>query len=522
MKDADIILNWLPPANEYFSSAAMSVLQNFMNKNGIRSKVIYWNLYLKKSLSTFYRQEANKTDLSVLALFNISLALDLHDTVVFNRYKALLMDKQPSKVFLNTDVDQYLLSCITKLHNDIDSIFKTFKFQECNLFGFSLKLYQWIPAVVIARKIKNYNKNAKIIVGGITSKKEALAFLDNFECFDYAIWGEGEQSLLDIVKAIKNGKDISNIPHLAFRFKGKVVANMAVFNYTNLTSEENVDFDDLVEALNVSKVSSAEIQIMVEAGRGCHWQRCRFCFLNDGYRFRQKDPEAVVRELRQIIDKYHFFTFNFTDNDIVGGNIKQFHYLLDKLALLKKQYPKFKIGMAEIITRGLSREDFRKMAIAGFENIQIGYESPSDSILHKINKSNSFASNLMAMKWCKEYQIKISGLNIIRGLLEETDEDILEAITNLKYERFLIDGKSIYHEYTDLAISEMSRYFKSVKDSKELCYYKSPLRDFIPFNLFSRENEFLLLSANKNEHNILWDIYHNIDINIVKNHLNTP
>ena len=122
----------------------------------------------------------------------------------------------------------------------------------------------------------------------------------------------------------------------------------------------------------------------------------------------------------------------------------------------------------------------------------------------------------MAMKWCKEYQIRISGLNIIRGLLEETDEDILEAIANLKYERFFIDGKNIYHEYTDLAISEMSRYYKPIKESKRLCYYKSPLRDFIPLKLFSREDEFVLLSANQNEHNMLWDIYHNIDMDLVK------
>jgi radical SAM superfamily enzyme YgiQ (UPF0313 family) len=39
--------------------------------------------------------------------------------------------------------------------------------------------------------------------------------------------------------------------------------------------------------------------------------------------------------------------------------------------------------MAEIITKGLSREEFRIMSLAGFENIQIGYESPSDNLLKK-------------------------------------------------------------------------------------------------------------------------------------------
>ena len=42
----DIILNWLPPANENFSSAAMSVLQNFMIKNGFDTKVCFRNILL--------------------------------------------------------------------------------------------------------------------------------------------------------------------------------------------------------------------------------------------------------------------------------------------------------------------------------------------------------------------------------------------------------------------------------------------------------------------------------------------
>lgn len=513
----DIILNWLPPANENISSAAMSVLQNFMIKKGFDTKVCFWNILLKKTLSSFYKSESHKTDLSVLALFNVALAYDLDDTNVITEYKALLMEMQPSKIYLNSDVDLYLRKCVQTLYKDIDSFFDIFHFKDCNLFGFSLKLYQWIPAIIFAKKIKGLNKDAKIIVGGITSKKEALTFLNNFAAFDYAIWGEGEQTLLETVKALKGDLNFQDIAHLAYRENGQVITNNIAFEYSDLSSEENVLYDDFLSAINYAGFCRDKIQIMVEAGRGCHWQKCKFCFLNDGYRFRVKEPRAVINELQQIIEKYQFYTFNFTDNDIVGGNIYHFHQLLDKLIELKKLYPKLKIGMAEIITRGLTRDDFRKMSVAGFSNIQIGYESPSDSILRKINKLNSFSSNLMAMKWSKEYNINISGLNIIRGLPEETNTYILEAIQNLKYERFYIDGCHIYHDYTDLAISFMSRYYTDLKAMGQLNAYKSPLREIIPRNLFNEDDNLILLSASKIEYNALWDVYRKLDVNLAKN-----
>jgi len=80
--------------------------------------------------------------------------------------------------------------------------------------------------------------------------------------------------------------------------------------------------------------------------------------------------------------------------------------------------------LAEIITRGIDFETIKKMHIAGFFHVQIGYESPSDTLLYKIDKKNSFASNLFFIKWAHELNINVGGMNVLRGLLEENLEDI--------------------------------------------------------------------------------------------------
>ena len=146
---------------------------------------------------------------------------------------------------------------------------------------------------------------------------------------------------------------------------------------------------------------------------------------------------------------------------------------------IKKQYPDFEIQLAEIITKGITEKEIRKMALSGFTNIQIGYESPSNSLLHKINKMNTFASNLLVMKWCKIYNISISGLNIIKSLIEENKKDINEAIRNLSFERFIIRKNGIRHQYTTLAVSENSRYYKQLKDTNKIKNYKQLQEEYL-------------------------------------------
>ena len=37
--------------------------------------------------------------------------------------------------------------------------------------------------------------------------------------------------------------------------------------------------------------------IPIEGARGCHWNRCHFCFLNQGYKYRRKSAEVIKEEI---------------------------------------------------------------------------------------------------------------------------------------------------------------------------------------------------------------------------------
>lgn len=399
----------------------------------------------------------------------------------------------------------------------IDTTIDKLNIAQYGLIGMPMKLYQWIPAVIIARKIKQKCPNTNIVIGGISTKNVAKTFLDNFKFFDFAIWGEGEQSLLLLTEYVEKHTTIDCIPHLTYRSGKEIKTNKCKLTYTNLNEICNPNYDDFVNYLDLYGKERNKVQIMIEGGRGCHWHRCKFCFLNEGYLFRTKAPENIVTEILYLIKTYGFRIFNFTDNDIVGNDMLRFNRLLDHLIKIKEAYPEFEIQMAEIITKDITENEIRKMSIAGFTNIQIGYESPSDSLLNKINKMNTFASNLLAMKWCKIYGIAISGLNITRGLLEETGNDINEAMQKLPFERFIINKSNIKHQYTSLAVSENSRYYTQIGTNGINKNYIQQEYGYIPSNIIKDEDRIKIFTHVKKQVNNNWKYYYEMEQNILDN-----
>lgn len=158
------------------------------------------------------------------------------------------------------------------------------------------------------------------------------------------------------------------------------------------------------------------------------------------------------------------------------------------------------------------------MSLAGFKIVQIGYESPSDNLLRKINKKNTFSSNLLFIKWGTHFKIKINGANVLRGLLEETQADIEEAIQNLYYLRFYFKDDLIKHNISSLAIARSSPYYKELLSKELLPNYTSLMSKLLPEKYIMEEDRMKLLFDFVNPHyNKLWDVFQNIESHYIDN-----
>jgi len=380
---------------------------------------------------------------------------------------------------------KHIEECVDELNERIKCILNKYDITDSLFVGMSMSLFQWIPSLIIGNILKEKSPNTLITVGGIGNRKQAEAYIKSFNFIDIASWGEGEEFIIELANICSQVSKQYNLPQCFYKESGIVVESyVSRKKYEELDNLVYYDFSDFFAQYKKSKDS---IMLPIEGARGCHWNRCHFCFLNQGYKYRRKSNNIIRNEIISNIKKYSVFDFTFLDNDVIGRDLDSFSLLLDELISIKNLYPKFRVMLAEIVTRSLNFELIKKMHLAGFIHVQIGYESPSDVLLHKIDKKNSFASNLFFIKWANELHMYVGGMNVLRGLLEEELQDIKEGIENLHFMRFFSIGNKYKHEISSLAINDASKYFKSV-DSLELQqYYTDAVKEMLPDGFINEE-----------------------------------
>lgn len=488
-----VLLNWCPPAAIDSPSPSMSVLKAYLNKFNINVEVRYWNLYFNKSQQDFIF-DSNGDESSILSLlyFYNYLAHKYKDLEAFNRIKARLIGLKPHYLNLESCFwDKHMYKYYEKLEEEIINEINSIELKNLYLIGFSMNLYQWIPATIISDIIKTQKKDIPIVIGGISTKEAAVSYLKNFTQFDIAIWGEGEDILLKITNYLdKNHKIDSNIieiPNIAVRISDEVLVSDNInHDFSNLSDDNNrPNYEDYFLQINKYNIKE-KIHLPIEGGRGCHWKKCNFCYLNTGYKYRTKDPLIIKSEIEFLINKYGIKTFAFLDNDVIGNDFGRFNNLLDLLIEIKNEFEDFEIIMAEIITKDIKDHLIKKMAIAGFQSVQIGYESASNNLLKKISKKNTFASNLFFIIQAIKYGILVRGANIIKGLIGETDSDILESIQNLIYLRFSFSSGKFYHHLSGLGICHCSRNFDTINSTHK--FKHSSIEFYLP-NKYLDANE---------------------------------
>lgn len=468
----EILLCWFPPAKTYIPSPAMTILKESLVRNGFSCRIIYWNMLLEDTILSYFFNDKRALDdeVSLLSIFFSYLSIKYDDDLALLKQEILLRGLKPQYANIpGFSYKEHIKQCVLELEEKIKCICEEYNIQNSLFVGMSMGLFQWVPASIVSEIIKHNYQNTFIAIGGIGNSSLAEAYIKNFPFYDFAAWGEGEQEIVDLAKALSDGGCYTNIVQSYYRMDGLIVRSKNLKKkYINLDEWPYTDFSDFIHAYG-NRTDS--IIFPIEGARGCHWNQCNFCFLNQGYKYRTKSPKTISSEIRHNIEKYGVYDFSFLDNDIIGCDSNNFESLLNELISIKNEYPQFRIMLAEVITKGINQSTIKKMHLAGFFHVQIGYESPSDILLTKIHKKNTFTSNLFFIKWAFEYHINVGGMNILRGLLEESAENIYEGIKNLHFMRFFKNGRQFKHDISSLAINNMSKYYKKVnKDEIDTCY----------------------------------------------------
>jgi len=451
----NVLFNQLPPVNIHQPDIAFTILKGHLGAHGVSSQTVYWNLLLHSfydRFTTFQPEiysrlqaeiESRPTIFYVGPFLLELLGNEETSRAVASRsnlltYYASLFPKVAVQDprFLESWLGDLRADIMLFLGTELDKL----NLDHISLWAVSCKFNQWIPGLVLTEMARQRQPDLPVLIGGIASREEAQTMMRVFPQAAYAIWGEGEEPLLALVRQLEaNETGFDSVPRLLYRREGKICFSPVERADTGLLPRDDVSDFFAARAQLPKETLQPLAEVSLNTVRGCSWARCRFCNLHQNVSLRHKEPVQVVEEIRDLATRYDVRKIVFANMDIHDANARRFDELLDHLIALRAEEGFDVSYSSDIAATRLTAATLRKMALAGFDHLLVGFEAMTDRLLEKVNKAHRFAHNICFLKLTDKFRIQ-HGVNILMGVPDEAREDVLESIQNLHYLRFYPPG----------------------------------------------------------------------------------
>jgi len=511
-----IIFYYLPPANIGLPAPAFSVLKSFLLQHGFEADICYFNILADQIISPYIddyiyhgKQELDINILQLLPFLSM-IAHQQKDKAAQERTQYCLNSFLPGFTSIHESFSSFLETITGKINQLMETCLEEINPKDTLLIGFSSKFQQWLPGKILAEKIKSRFPGLKTVIGGFGNKREAESLLNKCKNFDLAIWGEGEFPMLELCKSLANeDTGFDTIPRLIYRDGHTLKFTRSSSSYSEFDNYVYPDISDFIGIMKKSGIETKSLTLFIENSRGCCWNRCKFCSLNQGYKVRSRPVADLLKEIKTRYETYGVTQYTFLGNDIVGPDIQQFEQLLDGVINLSKDKNEDFEFDGEMIHKDLSKDIVRKMALAGFKNFQIGYEAVSDGLLKKMSKSTDFANHILYIKFALKNGINPVAANIMRGISDEEREDVFESINNLPFLRFFLGRKKNFfkHRLRQFHMMNGSRYFLETDKKQLLQWNQNEIFELLPDSFLNENDKFNLFSFKshlKYENEWLW------------------
>lgn len=238
------------------------------------------------------------------------------------------------------ETNGYHVSIIDALAEGINTIKKTKKYTRVGLSPQSLteKLNYFKPDIVgvstmftafssdshdIAKIVKEYNSNTLVVFGGAHASILYKNVLTD-KNVDIVVIGEGENTIIEIVKNFENNISLQNIKGTAIRDNNKIIINPPRPPITNLDSlplpaRHLLPMDLYLKDCQENKGSyiMRTPYTTVVTSRGCP-NNCIYCAVPTiwGRCWRPFSVSRIVNEIEFLVKRYGFKEIHFLDDNI--------------------------------------------------------------------------------------------------------------------------------------------------------------------------------------------------------------
>lgn len=330
---------------------------------------------------------------------------------------------------------------------ELDIIIKSLEKLTPKIIGISCLEISFIKTRQLIKAIKKsaYLKESVVVAGGIhpTTAPEAYA-----EFADIIVRGEGEETFLELVRRILDGKPYPDVKNTCFKSNGALIINQLrplIKDLDKLPFEDYSPKEKLLingglittsERINVSNyMGIPERVIFLFTARGCCWN-CSFCMnsaLNALYNqnnVRKRSVNKILEFLEKVKVESKAIDCVFLIEDDFFLRNEQDMELFAKIYRERINLPLFLYSNPN----SFERRKFRLLLEAGLSRLEIGIQSGSKRINENIyNRNIDNDKVLNTAKVISQYSDKITPTyELIINNPYENKDDLLSTINLIK------------------------------------------------------------------------------------------
>lgn len=246
---------------------------------------------------------------------------------------------------------------------------------------------------------------------------------------DFILQGEGEITLLELLKSLDNQQNIDSLEGIVLQKKGNLQVNKKrnVQQILDGFPMPAWDLVDIESYRSIWKQSGKEFTLNIATTRGCPY-KCNWCAKPIyGNRYNAHSPEYIVEEIAFLKKTFGVARFWMCD-DIFG--LKP-NWVQEFNAKLKEQNLKISYYIQSRVDLLLKEDTIDCLAESGLEEVWVGAESASQKILDAMDKGTTVEQIYKATEILKSKKIKVAFF-LQFGYLDENQEDIAKTIAMVK------------------------------------------------------------------------------------------
>lgn len=297
-----------------------------------------------------------------------------------------------------------------------------------------------------------------IIIGGPSVGISGKEMLDYFD-LEYAVRGDGEMVMSEFVNRIESHLPLEGLKGLIIRREEMIIQDYEPDRVTDL---DTLPFPKLPHYLNLDLYRRYGSPLLIQTKRGCTFN-CAYCTYNqiEGKQYRLRNPQLIADEIELMVKESGINHIEFADSIF---NVPLSHAKQVLRSVIGKNLD-LKLHTMGLTPAAIDEELLNLMKHAGFNEVDIGVESTSDTVLESLSKGFKLGDIIKTADLLKVKRIPATWF-IILGAPVETSETVSKTLNSL---RQIVSKWDLVFVSTGVRIYNGSPYAKEMSDKDIHC-----------------------------------------------------